>query len=412
MSTREIKKEIPGRSIKPGDIYMMLSPEGKIRAVEVGNMMYDNFQEFMQDAVYYTKNNGDAPYPNDFLLHYRCKDSKELPHYKFGSNESEEQYHQRIFDTIKDQGLQPYQTIRLYTAMYCYENGLNPLLPQYSAAELRQQPAYNSAEIRYSGYGERTDDSTYHAIETDKGVVLFDGTQHGESLQQKYIDFHVKNYFDERLDITFLKKIDVIPDAGQLAKVNPSVDALYSDRPVPFGMLPASAYCNPHDFKVVSINDEYDMAPTNENFIHFVGMDNDIISLPMETYDISALLWLADPKCDNPEIVDEWPNFFSYHDKFDPLEERFQGETTNTGREKVMTEIREMARNILKEDFPNIRQASSLREKAPRQENHNPAGETKQNKTDDIIKNMAPSKVSIPSQRKQLSQKKKGGLKF
>ena len=102
--------------------------------------------------------------------------------------------------------------------MYCYENGLNPLLPQYSAAELRQQPAYNSAEIRYSGYGERTDDSTYHAIETDKGVVLFDGTQHGESLQQKYIDFHVKNYFDERLDITFLKKIDVIPDAGQLAK--------------------------------------------------------------------------------------------------------------------------------------------------------------------------------------------------
>lgn len=156
---------------------------------------------------------------------------------------------------------------------------------------------------------------------------------------------------DARLDITLLNKLDVIPDAQQLGKVNPDLGALYADGPEPFGMLPASAYCDRNDFRAVCVNNEYNMAPENEQFIRFAGLDADIIPLPTDTYDISALLWLSDPKCHDPEIADDFPNFFSYHDRFDPLDERFRDAPDEAGRNEVMNQVRKLAGEILKEDF-------------------------------------------------------------
>ena len=391
---------------KPGDLYMALSPEGKVRSIAAGDLMYENFREFTQDAVYYTqKGRGDAPYLNDFYLHYRFPDDKDVPYWKSGGND--EEYHQRVFDTIKDQGLKPYQTIRLYAAMYCYDNGLNPLLQENSQNELEKQPAYQSAVLRYSNFGERTEHQTYHGIETDKGVVLFDGTKRGEELQQKYIDFHVANFFDARLDVTFLNKMDVIPDAGQLGKVNPELDALYADGPEPFGMLPASAYCDKNDFKAVCVNNEYNMAPENELFITFAGLDKDIITLPTETYDISALLYLSDPDCQDPEIVDEWPNFFSYHDRFDPLDEKFRDAATDIERKEIMNDVRILASQILKEDFSHIRK--------PAQEiNSNDQGRGKKEaeKVDRMQKKTPPPKITTPPQKRNTPPSKKGGMKI
>ena len=85
------------------------------------------------------------------------------------------------------------------------------------------------------------------------------------------------------------------------------------------------------------------MAPENEQFIRFAGLDADIIPLPTDTYDISALLWLSDPKCHDPEIADDFPNFFSYHDRFDPLDERFRDAPDEAGRNEVMNQVRKLA---------------------------------------------------------------------
>ena len=402
MKTQENKNFDPYRIIKPGDLYMMLSPEGKVKSVMEGDIMYENFHEFIYDAVYYLQKGRDAPYLNDFFLHYRFKESRDVPYWKRG--DSDEAHHQRVFDTIKDQGLKPHQAIRLYPAMYCYENGLNPLFQENSQKELEKQPAYQHAVLRYSNFGERMDYPTYHGIETDKGVVLFDGTQQGEELQQKYIDFHAANYFDARLDITLLNKLDVIPDAQQLGKVNPDLGALYADGPEPFGMLPASAYCDRNDFRAVCVNNEYNMAPENEQFIRFAGLDADIIPLPTDTYDISALLWLSDPKCHDPEIADDFPNFFSYHDRFDPLDERFRDAPDEAGRNEVMNQVRKLAGEILKEDFPNIRKQNTPAD------NKLQTGKTE--KEEMMQKKTPPPKISTPPKKQFTPPQKKGGLKM
>ena len=404
MKTENNNKVDPYRIRKPGDLYMMLSPEGKIRSVAAGDIMYNNFREFTQDAVYYTQKGRNAPYLNDFFLHYRFADDKDVPYWKSGGND--EEYHQRVFDTIKDQGLKPHQAIRLYPAMYCYDNGLNPLLQENSQKELEKQPAYQSAVLRYSNFGERMDYPTYHGIETDKGVVLFDGTQKGEELQQKYIDFHMDNYFDARLDITFLNKIDVIPNMQQLEKVNPELDALYANGPEPFGMLPPSAYCDINSFRAVCVNNEYNMAPTNELFISFAGLDTDIKSLPDDTYDRSALLWLSDPNCNDPEIVDEFPNFFSYHDRFDPLDEKFRDVPNEVECKEVMNQVRELAGKILNEDFPNIRKQNTLAN------NEKQIGRSETKKEERMQKKTPPPKISTPPKKRFTPPPKKGGLKM
>ena len=64
MKTQENKNFDPYRIIKPGDLYMMLSPEGKVKSVMEGDIMYENFHEFIYDAVYYLQKGRDAPYLN------------------------------------------------------------------------------------------------------------------------------------------------------------------------------------------------------------------------------------------------------------------------------------------------------------------------------------------------------------
>ena len=189
-----------------------------------------------------------------------------------------------------------------------------------------------------------------------------------------------------------------------MGKVNPDLGALYADGPEPFGMLPASAYCDRNDFRAVCVNNEYNMAPENEQFIRFAGLDADIIPLPTDTYDISALLWLSDPKCHDPEIADDFPNFFSYHDRFDPLDERFRDAPDEAGRNEVMNQVRKLAGEILKEDFPNIRKQNTPAD------NKLQTGKTE--KEEMMQKKTPPPKISTPPKKQFTPPQKKGGLKM
>jgi len=156
----------PYRIKKPGDLYLMLSPEGKIKMISAGDIMYNNFREFIHDAVYYAQKRGNAPYLNDCFLHYRFEDNKDVPYWKRG--ECDETYHQRVFDAIKDQNLKPYQDIRLYPAMYCYDNGLNPLFKENAQKELEKIPEYRQAVLKYSNFGESMDNTIHNRVKTNK----------------------------------------------------------------------------------------------------------------------------------------------------------------------------------------------------------------------------------------------------
>lgn len=388
----------PDAPREPGDLYMALSPDGHTRMASDGNFLYENFGEFVNDCAYYSLKNAGDTLPNDFIVHYRFANAEQIPHWN-NNNRTTEDHFKRIHATIKELGLKPENIVRLHPVLYCYSKGLNPLLPENSAHNLARSIDYQFAIMRYSDFGDSSRERTFHGIQTDHGVLLFDATEKGKDLQQKHMSFFVNNFYNPLLETTFLQTMDVIPGEDQKAKINPDLNALYDDRKQPFGVLPESYYTDIRNIPVSYPGERYDMSATLENFICLSGMDKgEIVSMPADTYDISGLLHLSDPQCKEPVIQDEFPNFFSYHDQFDPLEDKFGKAVSESEKAGVMTQIRALARQILKADFPNIRQPSLINKGV---QDHR-----------DALKVVKPPEVTPPSKRLIPPPKKKGCIRM
>lgn len=387
----------PGNQREPGDVYMMLSTEGKIQAVSVNDLLYNRFEDFINDCAYYMGKDMIPPYGNSFFVQYRFNDPGKIP----TENPNFHGYQPKLDAAIREQGLKPVNTLRLYPVMYCYEKNLNPMLPENSEQALKKSTDYQFYTLRHANYGLRTGEKTYTGIQTDRGVLLFDDTQQGEDLQQRYRNLFTANFFDPRLDVTFFRTMELIPTGAQRIKTNPDLDALYHPGLEPFIESPGSAYVNMKDVGIHTENERYDMSPTLANFAAISELDKgEIPSLPTDTYDISCLLYLSSPECKDPEIQDEYPNFFSYYDRFDPLGERFAAVGTETEKTQVMGEVRDLAGQILKENYPDIRQPSALNKAAKKRHDNTP------------VKNTGQQIRKLPDVAKKLTAlpKKKGGI--
>lgn len=336
-------------------MYMILSPEGKVKVISTVDLIYKRFTDFVNDGAFYALRDRKPSCENDFFVQYRFPDSKRIPAWEDG--EGTQQYFGKLQEAVRELGLKPINTARLYPAMYCYTQGLEPLAPENTPERLAQDHGYQIAAMRYSDFGAAAGQHNYTGIETDRGVLLFDSTQKGEELQEQYRRFYTNRFFDPRLDITFFRVLELIPTQAQKAKANPDLGALYEDGPEPFGELPGDRYADMKEIGVYTISERVDMEATLANFAAISRMDEgEIPGLPTDTYDIGCLLYLASPESKEPFLQDEFPNFFSYYDRFDPLAKRFEEAGTETGKVQAMAEIRELAGEILRRDFPNIRQ--------------------------------------------------------
>ncbi len=102
--------------------------------------------------------------------------------------------------------------------------------------------------------------------------------------------------------------------------------------------------------------EQHDMSPTLDNFACFTGLDRgEQLDLPGDIYDISCLLYLSSPDCKGPVIQDDFPYYFSYYDRFDPLSDKFAEAATQAEKGKIMADIRKLAGVLLREQYPNIR---------------------------------------------------------
>ena len=198
-TTEENRTMNSGDRREPGDVYMMLSPEGKTQAVSANGRYYKNFGHFINHCTEIILKDWLTPYPNSFFVHYRFAD----PDRVWKPYENIPMFPRKLSDAIKEQGLKPLNTCRLYPAIYCYQNGLDPLLPENSEQELKKNSDYRRAVSRYSDREQLLGINTYTGIETDRGVLLFDNTPEGRKLQKRYKDFLADKFFDPRLDITF-----------------------------------------------------------------------------------------------------------------------------------------------------------------------------------------------------------------
>ena len=136
-TTEENRTMNPGDRREPGDVYMMLSPTGAVRDISIDDCLYKSFGDFLNEYAYYAVKDIRSPHTNGFFVHYRFDDPTCIPTW----NEEEEPlqvYYKRLETAIKEQGLKPLNICRLYPAIYCYQNGLDPLALENSQQALNK----------------------------------------------------------------------------------------------------------------------------------------------------------------------------------------------------------------------------------------------------------------------------------
>ena len=350
-TTEENRNMDPGESRKPGDVYMILTPEGRPQLISTKDTAFHRFDTFLNDYAKFVGT--DLTSPNSFIVCYRFDDPAKIPAWKPGEDLRE--YYPRLDAAIRELGLKPADIRRLYPLLYCQEKGLDPLRLENSQEALSKSMTYQLAALHYSGL-ERSRENTYTGIQTDRGVLLFDNTERGEKLQEEYKNLFTANFFDPRLDVTFFRTLELIPDEEQKAKVNPALDSLFMPGMGPFVGRSTDAYIDVKDIGIYTESERYDMSPTLDNFTCFTGLDRgEMPDLPGDSYDISCLLYLSSPGCKDPVIQDDFPYYFSYYDRFDPLSDKFAEAATPTEKEAILADIRKLAGETLREKYPNIR---------------------------------------------------------
>lgn len=73
-TTEENRTMNPGDRREPGDVYMVLSPEGKTQTVSANGRYYKNFGHFVKHYTEVMLHDWLTPYPNSFFVHYRFAD--------------------------------------------------------------------------------------------------------------------------------------------------------------------------------------------------------------------------------------------------------------------------------------------------------------------------------------------------
>ena len=111
-TTEENRTMNSGDRREPGDVYMMLSPEGKTQAVSANGRYYKNFGHFINHCTEIILKDWLTPYPNSFFVHYRFAD----PDRVWKPYENIPMFPRKLSDAIKEQGLKPLDTCRLYPA--------------------------------------------------------------------------------------------------------------------------------------------------------------------------------------------------------------------------------------------------------------------------------------------------------
>jgi transposase len=81
-------------------------------------------------------------------------------------------------------------------------------------------------------------------------------------------------------------------------------------------------------------------------------------------YDRMTLLYIVDKGYPRDGVVDEYPDKFSFHEKFEKIESKQLGRNRWDVYDEMQERAKKLAGKLLKEHFPEIRQKADMKEKA------------------------------------------------
>ena len=88
-----------------------------------------------------------------------------------------------------------------------------------------------------------------------------------------------------------------------------------------------------------------------------------------DNYDRMTLLYIMDKGYPRDGLIDEYPDNFSFHEKFEKIESKLLGRDRWDVYDEMQEKAKKLAGKLLKEHFPETRQKADVKEKAVVQKN-------------------------------------------
>lgn len=112
-------------------------------------------------------------------------------------------------------------------------------------------------------------------------------------------------------------------------------------------------------------SETYDLASTWENYYRLTDAGKGLgLTRSPDNYDRMTLLYIMDKGYPRDGLIDEYPDNFSFHEKFEKIEKKLLGRDRWDVYNEMQEKAKKLARKLLKEHFPETRQKADVKEKA------------------------------------------------
>ena len=161
---------------------------------------------------------------------------------------------------------------------------------------------------------------------TDKGVLLFSRNYKGNHQYGAFMEANIeRRFFDPDFEGKLLTVYELRGWPSLMAeKINRRYDN-YDDL-LPLEKIPADAFLDKSALKSVTGKETYDLSPTWENYARLTDNEQGLgLARSVDNYDRMTLLHIMDKGYPRDGLTDEYPDNFSFHEKFERIENKLLG---------------------------------------------------------------------------------------
>ena len=101
----------------------------------------------------------------------------------------------------------------------------------------------------------------------------------------------------------------------------------------------------------------FNLSPTWENYVRLTDNEKGLgIARSVDNYDQMTLLYIMNKGYPSDGLIDEYPDNFSFHEKFEKIESKLTGPDRWDVYDGMQEKAKKLAERLLKENFPAMRQ--------------------------------------------------------
>ena len=147
--------------------------------------------------------------------------------------------------------------------------------------------------------------------------------------------------------------------AGKINRCYDSYDSL-----LPLEKIPADAYLDKSALKSVTHKEEYDLSLTWENYARLPDNEKGLgLFQSVDNYDRMTLLHIMDKGYPRDGLMDEYPDNFSFYEKFERIERALLGRNRWNVYDEMQDRAKKLVGKLLREQFSDTRQKVEIKEK-------------------------------------------------